>query len=96
VHGNVVGFVALDFVLWIILTGVMRIPFIIDILRMRFDNPAADIAGFRVPGHVISDFEVPCHDGASPVTVSPTTLTGFSQARRFTLIIIEHANSIIG
>src|SRR5215470_6781345 len=57
VHRDVVGLVALDFVLRVILAGVMRVPFVIDISGMHFDNLAADAAGLRVPGHMIADLE---------------------------------------
>ena len=58
VHRDVVRLVALDFILRIILARVVRISFVIEIFGMNLDDLAADMPGFRVPGHVIADFEV--------------------------------------
>jgi hypothetical protein len=57
----------------------MRIPFVVNIFCVHLYDFAADVAGLRVPGHVISDFEFPCHDGTSPVTTFFVTLKRFSQ-----------------
>jgi hypothetical protein len=49
VHRDVVGLVALDLVLRIVVAGVTRMAFMVNIPGMYLDDPAADIAGFRVP-----------------------------------------------
>lgn len=54
---NVVGSVALNFVLWIVLGRVMGVAFIVEIGGMDGLNRPADPAGFRVPGHMIANFE---------------------------------------
>ena len=56
-HRDVVGLVALDFILWIILARVMGMPLVIGVFGVHLDDLAADMAGLRVPGHVIADFE---------------------------------------
>src|SRR5579883_3329723 len=57
VHRDVVGLVALDLILRIIVAGVTRMAFVVNIPGVHLDGPAADIAGFRVPDHVIADLE---------------------------------------
>jgi hypothetical protein len=56
-HGDVIGLVALNFVLRIVFAGVMSVTFVIEIFGMHFDNGAADPAGLRVPNYMISDLE---------------------------------------
>jgi hypothetical protein len=43
VHRNVVGLVALDFVLRFIFAGVMHMSFVINVLDVDFDNLAAHV-----------------------------------------------------
>src|SRR5579864_6886213 len=74
VHGDVVGLVALDFILRIIRRRVVRISLVIRIFRMNLDDLAADMTGLRVPGHVIPDLEFLCHDGTPPVTLLSTRI----------------------
>jgi hypothetical protein len=56
-HRDVVGLAALDFILRIILARVMSVSLVVNVFGMHFDDLAADMAGLRVPGHVIADFE---------------------------------------
>jgi hypothetical protein len=56
-HRDVLGLAALDFILRIILTCVVSVSLVVNVLRMHFDYRAADMAGLRVPIHVIADFE---------------------------------------
>ena len=44
---DVVSFVALDFVLWLILGGSAGVTFVVEIFGMHFDNLSADMSGFR-------------------------------------------------
>jgi hypothetical protein len=44
-QGNVIGLVALDLVLGIILACVMDVAFVVQILRVHLLYPAADAAG---------------------------------------------------
>jgi hypothetical protein len=60
-QGDVVCFVARDLVLRIICAGMVRIALVIHILGMHFHYRAADPAGFRVPAHVIANFECLVH-----------------------------------
>jgi hypothetical protein len=57
-HGDMVRFVAFDFILRIVWAGVMRMPLVVNRLGVDFDNPAADTPGFRIPRNVIADFEL--------------------------------------
>jgi hypothetical protein len=60
-QGDVNGLVAFDFVLRLVLGGVMRVALVIRVLRMDLDNPAADMPGLGIPGDVIADFETLSH-----------------------------------
>jgi hypothetical protein len=62
---NVVSFVALDLVLRVIFGRMMRITFVVQILCVNFDDPTADVSGFRVPGHMIIEFEFLHHSNRS-------------------------------
>jgi hypothetical protein len=56
-HRDVIGLAALDLILRLILARVMSVSLVISVLCMNFDNGATDVAGFRMPGHVIADLE---------------------------------------
>ena len=56
-HRDMIGPVALDFVLWIVRACVVDISFVINVSGMDFDDFTADAAGLRVPGHVIANLE---------------------------------------
>src|SRR6185437_15751379 len=60
---NVVGLVAPDLVLRVILAGVVRVALVVEVPGVDLDDGAADVAGFRVPGDVIADFEFGWHGG---------------------------------
>ena len=60
-HGDVVRFVAFDFILRILWAGVMCVAFIINGFGVDLDNPAADPTGFGIPSDVIADFELFSH-----------------------------------
>lgn|SRR6185312_203829 len=49
--------VALDLVLRIVGRRVMNVAIVIDIARMNSHDPSSNSPGFRVPTHVIADFE---------------------------------------
>jgi hypothetical protein len=61
VHGDVIRFIAFDFILGFILTGVMRVPLVIDTLYMDLDNLATDISGLGIPANLIANFEAFSH-----------------------------------
>jgi hypothetical protein len=56
-HGDVVGLIAFDFVLWIVWASMAGIPLVICVLRMDPDNPTADTSGIGIPCVMIPDFE---------------------------------------
>src|SRR5271157_1309910 len=74
VHRDVVGLIALDFILRIIRSGVVYVSLVINICCMHRNDLAADAPGFRVPGHVIADFELSWHHGPPPDS-SPSWLS---------------------
>jgi hypothetical protein len=63
---NVVSLVALDRVLWVVFGRMMRVTFVVHVLCVNFDDPTPDVSGFRVPGHMITEFEF-LHNGNRPV-----------------------------
>ncbi len=60
-HGDVVGFVALDFVLRLIFARMMGVALTIDISHMHFDNLAGDMPSLGIPGDVVTGFKIVCH-----------------------------------
>ena len=56
-QGDVIGLVAFDLVLWIILARVMDVALVVHVARMYPHDTTADSAGLRVPTYVITDFE---------------------------------------
>jgi hypothetical protein len=56
-HRDMLGLATLDFILRIVLARVMGIPLVVNIFGMHFNDLAGDVACFRIPGHVIADFE---------------------------------------
>ena len=58
-HCDVIGRVALDFVLWIVRAGVNRVPLELDLGGYHSDDLSRDAASFRVPAHVITALESP-------------------------------------
>jgi hypothetical protein len=74
VHGDVLGRVAFDLVLGIILARVMRISFVVDVFRVNLDDLAADSTSFGIPANVVAHFESGRHDellGATRSSSSP-------------------------
>src|SRR5216117_1112520 len=63
VQGDVVGLVALDFILWLSLARVVGVPFVINAFRVHLDDCPADVPSLRVPGYVIAHLELSLHDG---------------------------------
>ena len=61
VQSDVIGLVAFDLVLRIILARVVDIAFVVHVARMHPHDMAADPAGFGIPTYVIADFEDLCH-----------------------------------
>jgi len=78
-HGDMVGFIALDFILWLLGIGVMGVSFVIHVSLMDLDNPAADASGLGIPADAVANFKpfrhfisrghavlTPPHSAASP------------------------------
>src|SRR5260221_11742591 len=57
VQGDVIGLVALDFILRIIRRSTVNIAFIFDGSLMHFDDFSAHTSSFRIPAHVIANLE---------------------------------------
>ena len=60
-HGDMIRFIAFDFVLRLIGIGMMAVSFVVDVVRVNPDNPAADAPGLGIPGDVVADFETFLH-----------------------------------
>jgi len=77
VHSNVIGLIAFDFVLWIVLARVMDITFVFHVFDVHPDDFAPDPAGFRIPAHMRADLEPlgqPLdHDEHPPPNNAPVT-----------------------
>src|SRR3546814_2339065 len=58
VHGDVVGLVALDLVLGIVLAAVPGVAVPVEVLHVHFRDLAADVAGFGIPRDVVADLEL--------------------------------------
>src|SRR5205809_7688526 len=61
VQGDVVGLVALDFILWLSLARVVGVPFVINVFTVHLDDPPDDVPSLRVPGYVIAHLEISLH-----------------------------------
>jgi hypothetical protein len=57
VQGDVIGLVALDFILRLVRGGAVNVTFVIDGPSMHFDDFSAHPPGFRIPAHVIANLE---------------------------------------
>ena len=72
-HGDVVGPVALDFILWLIPARMVCVSLEVNVARVHLSDRSADVPCLRIPGYVIADLEIP-FDGIPPlieVTVVP-------------------------
>lgn len=71
VERDVVGLVALDFILWRVLARVMGVTLVSNVSCVHPDDRAANVPGLGVPGHMIANFESLCHDGTPPELRAP-------------------------
>lgn len=60
-HGDMIGRIALDLILRFVLIRVVRIAFVIRVLRMNLDNPTSDMPSLGIPSDVIADLETFSH-----------------------------------
>jgi hypothetical protein len=56
-----IGLVAFDFILRLVLVGMTGVALVIRILGMDLDDPAADVPGLGIPGDAIASFETFFH-----------------------------------
>jgi hypothetical protein len=56
-----VGLVALDLILGVILRRAVGMSLVVEIARVDFLDLSLNTAGFRVPGHMVADLERLCH-----------------------------------
>ena len=66
-HGDVIGLIALDLELRLILTGMNYVPLEFNPGSDYLDDPTADAAGFRIPTHMITLSEPPLPHGIPPL-----------------------------
>jgi hypothetical protein len=62
VHGYMIGFIAFDLVLRIVLARMMDIAFVVHVPRVHPNDVAADLASFGIPGYAVADFECLRHE----------------------------------
>jgi hypothetical protein len=67
VQSDVVALVTLDFILRLVLAGVMSVTFVGNVLGMFLNDRSADMPGLGVPRYVITDLQVLWHGGPTPV-----------------------------
>ena len=48
-HSDMICLVALDFILWIVLAGMVDVPFVINIVSMNLDDRPTHLPGFGIP-----------------------------------------------
>jgi len=60
--GDVIGFVAFDFILWVVFGGMVGIAFIIEIGSVDLDDCSGYFSGFGVPAYFIAWFELMFHN----------------------------------
>ena len=77
-HCDMVCLIAFDFILRLIRVGVMRVSFVVDVLCMDLNNPAADASGLGIPGDVVADFETFRHFILLDAPTYTTTLSRFA------------------
>src|SRR6266550_7376228 len=61
VQGNVIGLVAFDFVLGLVLAGVVDVSFVVHILCMHLDDSPADPPSLGIPAYTVTHLESLCH-----------------------------------
>lgn len=66
VQGNVIGLIALDFVLWFVRAGVVNVTFVVDVALVHLHDFSTHAPRFRIPAHVVADLESLGHGICSP------------------------------
>ncbi len=57
VQGDMIGFIALDFILRLIRAGMVNVTFVGNVTPMHFDNFSTNPASFRIPTYMIANLE---------------------------------------
>jgi len=57
-----VGFIALDFILRLILARVVGIAFVVDVFGVHPHHSAGDATRLGIPADMIANFEFSCHE----------------------------------
>jgi hypothetical protein len=60
-QSNVIRFIALDFIVRLVLARMMDVSFIIYVFRVDLDDPSTDSSCLRVPCNVIANTKLFCH-----------------------------------
>jgi hypothetical protein len=60
-QGNVIGLVALDLELRLVLAGMVNVAFVLRIFSVNFDYSSGHMAGLGIPANMITDFKLLCH-----------------------------------
>ena len=63
-HRDMVGLIALDFILRIVLRAAMHMSLVLGISDVHLNDLATDMPGLRVPAHVIPYVQTFCHLGS--------------------------------
>src|SRR5699024_6000815 len=62
VGSDVIGLVAADLVLGVVLAGAARVPLVLEVLGVDLGDGAGDVPGFGVPADVVADGELRAHE----------------------------------
>jgi hypothetical protein len=65
VQGDVIGLVALDLILGIVVARTVHVSFVVHILRVHIHNLPTHVTGLGIPGHVLPDLEFIRHGSIS-------------------------------
>src|SRR5699024_8007887 len=65
VHGYMIGFIAHDFILWIIRAAPAHMTFVFSIRGVLFNDGSRDFTGFRIPANMVSNRKCFTH-GSTP------------------------------
>jgi hypothetical protein len=57
VSGDMIGLVALDFILWVVFRGVVNVTLIVKIAGVNRDNGSRHMVRLGIPSDMIADFE---------------------------------------
>ena len=70
VRRDVIGLIALDFVLRLVWRGVMRVALVIEVRRVHRDDGSAHAPRLGVPPNVVTNRELLTHDSILPTLIA--------------------------